>query len=450
MSTDQDEKSGLSDFAALLQEADGLPDGRAEVDPRKRRRRRVALAVIAAVLVVALGVPSAYVAWALNAEPPAPVGTFDEPGVTVPGPAAILLPVQGASAISVAGGEPYLAPDAANLFAAGGGNDPRPIASITKLITALVVLDAHPFAGPDDQGPTLTFDAADEDLYDAYYVQNVTVAAMPAGSSMTLRGVLATMLIPSASNYADVVSTWAFGSRGGFLDATRGWLDAQGLVDTTIVDPTGISPRNTSTPTDLLALGRIAAANPDIMAIVDTPAARIGSAGSVRNTNGLLGAEGITGLKTGNLGPGTFAMLYTSALDVGLPQPLAVTGVVLGGSSRAAVEEAVLAQLRSIRDGFHSVPVATEDQDVGGFTTAWGASARLVLAEDASVFTWSDTPITVTSDIRTPKAYADGEVVGTITWSAGPHQESVDVVIDGDIRPPSEWWRLTHPSELGG
>jgi D-alanyl-D-alanine carboxypeptidase (penicillin-binding protein 5/6) len=450
VTTDQDARGEFADFDALMQEAERPPEGLADVDPdRRRRRRRVVWAIVAVILVVALGAPSAYVTWALTAPLPAPEATFTEPAVTLPGPAALALPAAGSSAITVSGAEEYLGAEAAGIWATSGPQDPAPIASITKLITALVVLDAYPLAGPDDQGPTLFFDAADEDLYDAYYVQNVTIAPMPAGSSMTLRGVLATMLIPSASNYADVVSTWAFGSRSGFVAAARTWLDANGLTGTTVVDPTGISTRNTSTPADLIALGRIASADPDIAAIVDTPSATIGSAGVVNNTNGLLGTAGITGLKTGNLGAGTFAFLYSSSLDVGLSEPLSVIGVMLGGASRDAVNTDVVRLLARIRDGFHDVPLATAEQDVGGFTTPWGGSARLVLASSARIFTWSDTPITVTSDIRTPETYADGEVVGAISWTAGPRTETVDVVIDGEIEPPTEWWRLTHPSELG-
>ncbi|KXZ59266.1 hypothetical protein JOE53_002483 [Microbacterium laevaniformans] len=46
--------------------------------------------------------------------------------------------------------------------------------------------------------------------------------------------------------------------------------------------------------------------------------------------------------------------------------------------------------------------------------------------------------------------YTDGEVVGTITWTAGPNTTTADVVVSGDIEPPTEWWRLTHPGQLGG
>jgi D-alanyl-D-alanine carboxypeptidase (penicillin-binding protein 5/6) len=53
-------------------------------------------------------------------------------------------------------------------------------------------------------------------------------------------------------------------------------------------------------------------------------------------------------------------------------------------------------------------------------------------------------------DTTTPEKYADGEKVGTITWTAGPNTASADVKISGAIEEPTLWWRLTHPSELGG
>lgn len=71
------------------------------------------------------------------------------------------------------------------------------------------------------------------------------------------------------------------------------------------------------------------------------------------------------------------------------------------------------------------------------------------MADSASIFTWSDTPITATMELTTPATYEDGEVVGSITWSAGPATATADVHLEGSISPPTEWWRLTHPSELG-
>lgn len=379
----------------------------------------------------------------------APAVTTRTPEVPTVDAAVIAIPPTGASAISISGADAYLGEGASGIWSSGGTGEPLPIASITKLITALVILDKAPLASADDPGPTITFTKADHDLYDRYYVQGATIAPMPTGTSMSLRDALAAMLIPSASNYAEALSSRIFGSQNAFLGATRDWLAAHGLTGTTITEPTGISPRNTSTPADLLAIGKLAAAHPAIAQIVATPSISLPGAGQLSNTNGLLGTSGITGLKTGTLGEGTYSLLYTATLEVGAAEPLAVTGVLLGGTSREQVNTSVMTALDNIRSGFHQVSVATSDQEVGTISTTWGSTARLVVGETASIFTWSDTPIVATMDIATPPTYTDGTVVGSITWTAGPNSVTAPVKVAGTIDPPSEWWRLTHPSELG-
>ncbi len=456
MTTDQQAPDEFADLTELMRDELPEPDAAVEAEIRRlrRRRRRRALLVIVAIVAVILLAAGGYAGWALNAPLAEPVATAQAPTVAPAPPAVIAMPAEGASAISVSGGDAYLGPAASGIWTTSGTDEPRPLASLTKLITALVILDAKPLAHATDPGPTITFSEADNDLYDKYYVMGATIAAMPTGSSMTQRQALATMLVPSASNYAEAVSTWAFGSQGRFVDAARTWLAARGLTGTTVVEPTGMSPRNTSTLTDLIAIGKLAAADPTIALIAATPSLSFDGLDRMFSTNALLGTGGITGLKTGNLGPGTHNLLYSALVDVevepGVAQRLSVIGVVLGGASRDSVNADVLAQLDSIRAGFHDVPLAVRGQQVGSLATPWGATADLVLARDASIFTWSDTAITLEMDSTAPETYTDGAVAGSITWTAGPHTETVEIVVQGDIEPPTEWWRLTHPAELGG
>jgi len=428
----------------------GAPPRRS-VDPEvRRRRRRIGLLVTAIVVVLLLAVPGGYVWWALTAELPSPVVETGRPSVTVPAAATLTLPSSGASAIAVAGADEYLGAGASGIWATSGTDEQRPIASIAKLITALVILDRHPLADASDPGPTITFSKADHDLYDQYYVRGATIAAMPTGSSMSLHDALATMLIPSASNYAEAVSTWAFGSQGAFRGAAQRWLAANGLNGTTIVEPTGLDARNVSTPSDLIALGKLAAANPTIASIAATSSLTLPGPGPMANTNGLLGSNGITGLKTGNLGDGTYNLLFTASVPVGTAEPLSVTGVLLGGLTRANVDRDTMALIDSIRAGFHEVTVAERDQQVGTITTPWGASAQIVIADYATIHTWSDTPIVVEMTTTTPRTFEDGEEVGSITWTAGPNTVTVPVEVAGTIAPPTDEWRLTHPQQLGG
>ena len=459
VTTEQSAPEALDDFEGLLRTAQVVDpaakptpneDRAARIDPETRRtRRRRGLLATAIVVLLVLAGGGGYTGWALTAPVAEPVAASQVPEVASPRPADIALPPEGASAIAISGADEYLGPTGGGIWATTGTDDPRPIASISKLITALVVLDAHPLADAADPGPTLTFDRADHALYDKYYVMGATIAAMPIGSSMSLRDAIAAMLIPSACNYAEAVAGWAFGSQGAFLRAARGWLAANGLTQTTIVEPTGIDPRNTSTPSDMIALGRIAAAHPVIAAIAATPGQTIPGAGWVNNTNSLLGQSGITGLKTGTLDPGGSNLLYTATLDVGAAQPLDIVGVLLGANSRAGVNHSVPTLLQSIAGGFTDVAVARRGQEVGSFSTPWESTARMVLGEEASLLVWSDTPIVATMETTTPVSWQDGEVIGSATWTAGPHTVTVPIEIDGSITPPTSWWRLTNPGELG-
>jgi D-alanyl-D-alanine carboxypeptidase (penicillin-binding protein 5/6) len=371
------------------------------------------------------------------------------PEVTSPAPAAIAVSPEGASAVSILGADEYLGPTATGIWQSSGGDEARPIASISKLITAMVILEAKPLKNADDPGPTITFSKADHKLYDKYYVLGATIAKMETGSSMSEHDALEAMLVPSASNYAEAVAGWAFGSQSAFIRAANTWLKANGMAHTTMVEPTGIDARNTSTPSDLITLAKLAAADPVIAQISAMPYLDIPDFEQMPNTNDLLGSNGVTGLKTGTLKDSGSDLLFTATLSPGTMAPLTVFGVVLGGYSHSSVNADVNDLLSSIAAGFHDVALAEEGQVVGTYTTPWGESAQMVLGQSASVFTWSDTPITSTIETTTLTTGANGEQVGTVTWTAGPSTETVPVVLAGAITPPTAWWRLTHPAELG-
>lgn len=419
---------------------------------RRRRRNRRRGALIAGIVVLALaGSAGGYAAWALNA----PIGTAtvvaEAPTVVVPEAAQLDFGADTlAGAISVvSGGGEFLPAEVNGTWGLHGSDEPRPIASITKLITALVILDRKPLGAGED-GPRITFSRADNALYDKYYVLGATIAAMPTGSSLSQHDAMEAMLVVSACNYAEALSTWAFGSQGAFLQAARGWLTAQGLSNTAIVEPTGLDPRNTSTPTDLLQLGRLAMANPVIAEIAAMTSLKVPTIEETRATNTLLGVDGVTGLKTGTLEDTGANLLFSATIDAGIGEPIVVVGVLLGGYTRESNNFDAQSLLASIRDGFHTVTVGEARDEVGTYTTPWGESAAVVLRQGAALLTWSDTPVTSTYRVDTITTGRAGDVVGEITWTAGDRTASVDLVLAGDIDPPDEWWRLTHPGELGG
>ena len=426
---------------------DGAPPSGPEVELRQKRKRRAGrfAAIISTVVVLAL--LASYAILTLTANVGAAAATTHRPDVDQPAAAKIALPRIGEAAVSVSGADAYLGVKADGIFASSGGNGRLPMASISKLVTAMVVLGARPL-GASGKGALITWSKSDAKLYDKYYVLNATIAAMKSGTSMTEHDALETMLVVSACNYSEAVSDWAFGSQANFLYQARKWLSAHGMHNTTMVESTGIDPRNTSTPSDLIILGKLAMANPAIASMVAKTSLDVPTLVGMPNTNDLLGDSGVNGIKTGTLHGSD--LLFSSTVSATIPTPLKIIGVVLGGSSRTSVNQDVRALISSITAGFHEDQLGTKGQIVGSYTTPWGSKSNMILARSASTITWSDTPITSTMTTTTLKTGAAGETVGSITWLAGKTTVTVPIVLEGRVKGPSTWWRLTHPVQLLG
>ena len=180
------------------------------------RRRRI---VVGSAAVVALGV-AFYLPFTLLAPPP-PVAmeqvAFEVPAAVQP---AMSFPAYGASGLGALGYP--------GVLASGGATGPLPIASIAKVVTALVVLDAHPLA-VGEAGPTATFTEVDEDFYNEQVANNGVVAHVSAGETMSQRNMLDLALMASANNYAQTVAAWAFGSEAALRRGRAGLARRAGL-----------------------------------------------------------------------------------------------------------------------------------------------------------------------------------------------------------------------------
>src|SRR5690606_14001780 len=85
--------------------------------------------------------------------------------------------------------------------AAGATGDPaaRPMASIAKLLFALVLLDARPLAA-GEQGPSIVLDDGDVAHLAAGVRDGATVLPVAAGDVLTQRQLLEAAMLMSASN----------------------------------------------------------------------------------------------------------------------------------------------------------------------------------------------------------------------------------------------------------
>lgn len=321
-----------------------------------------------------------------------------------------------------------------------------PIASITKVITALTVLEAKPLA-LGQSGPEITFTDADVQFYDDQLAQDGVVATVTPGQTISERNLLDIMLMASANNYAQTVAAWAFGSQSAFLDAAKAWLAEQGLSQTSVTDPTGILPSNTSTVTDLVQLAKLALAHPVVEQIVSTASIDVPGIGRFDNRNELLGIDGVDGIKTGTLDESGACLLFSAEKTIGT-QVVTVVGVVLGGPDHPTVAADVRSLLAQVSAGFQEVKLTTAGTAYASYTTVWGDTATAVAAQDASTVLWSDTPVTVAVHADALRLAADDAAVGVLDFTAGDRVISVPLRLSGSIEDPGPGWRLSHPAEL--
>lgn len=355
-----------------------------------------------------------------------------------PAPVAFAWPAHGASAVEAVGYPQSLA--------VNGSTDALPIASISKIITSLVVLEAKPLA-LDEAGPTITFSAADAALVKKYQSVNGKTVPMVAGASMSERDLLGVALLASANNYAAVLADWAYGSDGAFVTAAKAWLASHGLAHTTLLEPTGLNPGNRSTTTDLVSIGKLALGSPVVARIVSTPSLTVPGVGTVNNGNALLGHDGVEGIKTGTLDQAGACLLFAAEFLVG-GTTITVVGAVLGGVDHPAVNADVRALLASVKAGFHDVKLTSRGESFATYSTPWKQKARAVALRAASIVVWSNPK--VASSVVTKSVYLarKGSPAGQVVFTVGDQKVSVPLEFDRGLQDPGAWWRLTNPGTL--
>ena len=211
---------------------------------------------------------------------------------------------------------------------AGPDQHPAPIASVAKVMTAYLVLRGHPLR-PGEVGPTITLTAADVADTERRSDLRESVVPIAAGERLTELQALQALLLPSANNIAAVLARWDAGSVAGFVARMNATARSLGMAHTRYTDPSGYDDATVSTAADQVRIVDLAMRLPVFASIVATPSATLPVAGTVQNTDELLGHDGFVGVKTGSddAAGGCFAFRAIRRID---GRPTAITGVVLG------------------------------------------------------------------------------------------------------------------------
>ncbi|GAA3017787.1 hypothetical protein GCM10020229_31240 [Kitasatospora albolonga] len=158
--------------------------------------------------------------------------TFSGDQLTVPWPA------KGQAAAEVVG---------VGSLGSSGPETPAPIASVTKVMNAHLILKAHPLK-KGEPGPVITVDkqAAAESAN-----TDESRAQLTEGQKLTEYEALELLMLPSANNVARLLARWDSGSEAAFVEKMNAEAKALGMTNTTYADPaatttTPRAPRRTS------------------------------------------------------------------------------------------------------------------------------------------------------------------------------------------------------------
>lgn len=209
--------------------------------------------------------------------------------------AAILLDNETLGVLKLASSKALIVNQATGETLYAKGTDvPTPVASVTKLMTAMVMLDAQL---PMDEKLAITVDDLD--------TLKGTGSRLRLGTELTRSELLQLALMASENRAASALGRNYPGGLGAFIHAMNKKAAALGMVHSQFVDPTGLNSQNISTAEDLVKMVDAAYQYPEIRELTTAVSHAVATGGkrplNFVNTNSLVRkSDWIIGLsKTG-------------------------------------------------------------------------------------------------------------------------------------------------------
>lgn len=301
----------------------------------------------------------------------------------------------------------------------------QPTASTTKMILSLAVLEKKPF-NQGESGEMITILPEDYERYQWYVANNGSVTAVVAGEEISEYDALTSVMLASSNNMADTLARWAFGSVAEYREYASKMLAEWGLFETVLgPDASGYDAGTVSTAGELALIGQKAMENPVLREIVGTKTATVPVAGTISNTNLLLGENGVAGIKTGYIGEEVSGYCLIS---VYIYEGHIVTVALLGAPTRAASFTESERVILAMQDKLKMEKVVTKGENIGYYESWWDGKIEVVAEEDMEMLGWRGTEA---------EAVADG---GALRVKINGQEKTVPVRATAEVRSEPNMW----------
>jgi len=436
---------------------------------RRRRRRQIKWSLIV-LLVVVVAVAGLVVARRVNrplAQPVLPA--VSRSSIVVQGTApALAWPAGGQAAVSI----PTL-----GYGSQSGIETPVPVASLTKMATAVVILRDHPVAR-DTSGPSITITADDAAQFGIDLQNDETNIPLQAGETLTEQQLLEALLNQSANDVAYSLASWDAGSESAFVTKMNSLAASLGAVNTHFVDASGFQTQSVSTASDMLRIAAAGMSIPTFADIAGMPTVSLPLVGTAKNIVTEVGTDGVVGVKSGYTAQAGGCMVLAGYRTIGgrsvlvlasvlgqiepppaAPAPPPAPGAAPTTTTSTAPYSALEAQyplryagpiveglLDATKATIVPVAVAKSGEAVGTATAVW-AGVRHSLPAVASRSAWLlgvPRQRVISYTTPAPDLGTTSKQVGSAHFTLGTQREVVDLRTTHTLSRPSWWWKALH------
>ncbi|MGH8910007.1 MAG: D-alanyl-D-alanine carboxypeptidase family protein [Egibacteraceae bacterium] len=287
-------------------------------------------------------------------------------------------------------------------------DEPRPMASTTKIMTVLLALEAG---------------AIDETLVVSAHAVRIGQSPGAArlglrpGQRIAVRSVLAGLILRSGNDGAVAVAEHLAGTEEAFVQKMNARAREMGLTGTAFLDSSGLASdsRHHASPRDLARLAAVAMADPNFRIWAGADRMEVPGLGVLENRNELIGTyPGATGVKTGYTNLAGLCLVASATRD-----GRTLYAVVLGSRDSFAEASALLDY--GFRAYQRPAPVVGGQQVA---TYRWsGAQVSLVAAEPLARTVTGGSAVTwrVILDPLAPRPVPAGASLGRAELFVGGH-----------------------------
>lgn len=320
-------------------------------------------------------------------------------------------------------------------------NQVRPIASLTKMMTAYVALQRLPL-GLGETGPCL--DVTSGDLAEYQYEQRVGQSSVPVavGERLCEIDLLNGLLVRSGGNYALMLARLVAGSPSAFVEIMNAQAVALDLRSTHYDDVSGYSTLSVSDALDQARLATLIMHSALVRSIVNQPSVTLPVAGTVASFTPFVGVGNVVGVKSGRTDAAGGCDVMAMTFQQGGYTRLAYA-VVLGQRGGDLLGPAGNAAFALASSALANRVVATYARgDVVGRIGWSRRSVDFGFAQPAQVTWWAlhdSHPFTLHVR-RLVNTITPGEVVGWL--SIAGTARTLSLVALGRVSPPTIWQRL--------